>query len=233
MVTDFVSADYRWLQSPDGKEEARVLFKAGKARDGYFTNEDILKQTATAMEILKKHYLDEDHVLVFNNATTHLKHADGALSAHWMPKGISKPETNFGVKISVIGDDGKPVYQSDGKVLKKKVLMLNGKFADGTEQSFYFPEDHPTAPGLFKGMGIILEERGFTGTIGPKSLKAQCGKNFSCKPGATDCCCRWILYNQPDFVNVPSILETRCKAQSFKVLFLPKFHCELNFIEQC
>jgi transposase len=71
------------------------------------------------------------------------------------------------------------------------------------------------------------------GTTGPKSLKAQCGKNFSCKPGATDCCCRQILYNQPDFMNVPSILETKCKAQGFKVLFLPKFHCQLNFIEQC
>ena len=31
MVADFVSADYGWLRSPDGKQEARVLFKAGKA----------------------------------------------------------------------------------------------------------------------------------------------------------------------------------------------------------
>ena len=30
MVADLVSADYGWLQSPDGEEEARVLFKAGK-----------------------------------------------------------------------------------------------------------------------------------------------------------------------------------------------------------
>jgi hypothetical protein len=111
--------------------------------------------------------------------------------------------------------------------------MLSGTFADGTKQSFYFPEDHSTHLGLFKGMGIILEERGFTGTTGPKGLRAECGKNFSCKPGATDCCCRWILYTQPDFVNVPSVLETVCKAKGFKALFLPKFHCELNFIEQC
>jgi hypothetical protein len=78
---------------------------------GHFTNEDTLKQTAMAMEILKKHYLDEDHVFVFDNATTHIKCADGALSARQMSKGISKPETDFGVKISVIRDDGKPVYQ--------------------------------------------------------------------------------------------------------------------------
>ncbi|KAJ8579338.1 hypothetical protein M405DRAFT_897044 [Rhizopogon salebrosus TDB-379] len=42
-----------------------------------------------------------------------------------------------------------------------------------------------------------------------------------------------MLYNQPDFVAVESNLETVCKTRGFSVLFLPKFHCELNFIEQC
>jgi len=32
---------------------------------------------------------------------------------------------------------------------------------------------------------------------------------------------------------VPSILEKHCRQQGFHVLFLPKFHCKLNFIEQC
>jgi hypothetical protein len=31
MAADYVSADYGWMWSPDGKESARVLFKAGKA----------------------------------------------------------------------------------------------------------------------------------------------------------------------------------------------------------
>lgn len=30
MVAHFVSADYGWLQSKDGAETARILFKAGK-----------------------------------------------------------------------------------------------------------------------------------------------------------------------------------------------------------
>ena len=47
------------------------------------------------------------------------------------------------------------------------------------------------------------------------------------------CCCRRILYNEPDFVNVESCLEATCKALGVLVIFLPKFHCELNFIEQC
>jgi hypothetical protein len=30
MVADMVSAEYGWLCSPDGKEEAQILFKASK-----------------------------------------------------------------------------------------------------------------------------------------------------------------------------------------------------------
>jgi hypothetical protein len=43
MAAHFMSADYGWLQSPDGKDMGRVLFKAGKNRKGYFTNENVLK----------------------------------------------------------------------------------------------------------------------------------------------------------------------------------------------
>jgi hypothetical protein len=42
-----------------------------------------------------------------------------------------------------------------------------------------------------------------------------------------------MLYNEPDFVGVESLLETHCKSRGYGVIFLPKFHCELNFIEQC
>ena len=118
MVADFVSANYGWLRSPDGKQEARVLFKAGKAQQGYFTNEDILEQATNAMDILEKHYPDEKHVLLFDNATTHQKRADDALSASKMPKFTPKLGKNWGVQTNVIGVDGKPVYGPDGKLLK-------------------------------------------------------------------------------------------------------------------
>jgi transposase len=42
-----------------------------------------------------------------------------------------------------------------------------------------------------------------------------------------------VLWKQPDFTEVESLLEIECKARRFKVVFLPKFHCELNFIEMC
>src|SRR5712671_1046744 len=134
MVADFMSADYGWLRSPDGKEDAQVLFKAGKAREGYFTNEDILKQTWRAMEILKKHYPNEDHILVFDNATTHLKRPDEALSARNMPKFTCKEGTNWGPEMNAIGANGKPVHGPDGRVVKVKIRMANATFADGTAQ---------------------------------------------------------------------------------------------------
>jgi hypothetical protein len=229
MVANFISADYGWLRSPDGKESVQVLFQAGKGRDGYFDNNAIQAQAEHAMEILSKHYPDEDHVLIYDNAKIHIKRAEGSLSALKMPKG---PSENFMVEVNDVEDDEKLRYSPDGKIKKKKVPMLNGRFADGTEQEFYWSADadHPHA-GKFKGMAVILEERGFTSA---SKMRAQCGKKFSdCHPGEMACCCRRTLFNQPDFVNVPSILETEAKAKGLTVLFLPKFHCELNFIEQC
>jgi hypothetical protein len=41
------------------------------------------------------------------------------------------------------------------------------------------------------------------------------------------------LFNQPDFIGVRSILELACESRGFELIFLPKFHCELNPIEQC
>ncbi|KIK82357.1 hypothetical protein PAXRUDRAFT_95498, partial [Paxillus rubicundulus Ve08.2h10] len=56
---------------------------------------------------------------------------------------------------------------------------------------------------------------------------------FKCTSGLVDCCCHHILYNQHDFIHVESLLEITCKRKGFRLLSLLKFHCELNFIEQC
>jgi hypothetical protein len=119
-----------------------------------------------------------------------------------------------------------PVHNEDGTLTKVKIKMTDANF-DGQPQPLYFPNGHPHA-GTFKGMATILEERGFDAS---KKL-AEC-KGFKCRDANADCCCRRILYNQPDFVNVESLLEQACKSHRFRVIFLPKFHCELNFIEQC
>jgi hypothetical protein len=183
-------------------------------------DEDMLMQATTAMDILERHYPDEKHVFLIDNAMTHQKQADDALSASKLPKFTPKPGRNWCVETNVIG--------ADGKLLKQKVPMANGTLADGSPQEFYFLAGHKRE-GVFKSMAIILEERGF---VDAPKLQAQC-KNFKCTKGATSCCCCQILYNQPDCTNVKSNLEIICEACGFQVIFLPKFHCEINFIKQC
>ncbi|KAI0324035.1 hypothetical protein GY45DRAFT_1349605 [Cubamyces sp. BRFM 1775] len=230
MVADFVSADYGWLRSPDGKTSTRVFFCPGKNRDGYFTHEEILAHATATMDLLQEHYPTEQHVFIFDNAPTHLKRAADALSARKMSKfPTQKDKLMFGVEQNVISANGKPVYSPDGKILKTKIRMGNAMFSNGSPQSLYFPDNHPTHPGAFKGMAVLLEERGFKHA---RQLNAQC-PDFKCQPPALDCCCRRLLFNQPDFRDVETLLEAHCRARGFTVLFLPKFHCELNCIEQC
>jgi hypothetical protein len=77
MVLDFALANYRWLH---------FLFKAGKGCDGYFTNEEVYEQLINACNIIEATYPNNNHVFAFNNATTHTKCPDDALSAMKMLK---------------------------------------------------------------------------------------------------------------------------------------------------
>jgi hypothetical protein len=81
--------------------------------------------------------------------------------------------------------------------------MRDGHLSNGDVQSFYFPDDHPSMPGWFKGMEQIIQERGLWPAEG---LNAQC-HNFRCTPGRTDCCCQRLLFSQPDFTNHKSQLQ--------------------------
>ncbi|KAH9948611.1 hypothetical protein B0H21DRAFT_777826 [Amylocystis lapponica] len=160
MVADFISADHGWLRSPDGTEDARVVFKAGIGRDGYFINENIVAQAHRMMDVAVKLYPRKRHRAAYDNAPTHRKRPDGALSARKMPRNVPKEGTNWLIEVSQIGDNGQPVYGPDRKPLKMKVRMGDGQFSNGEPQALYFPLGHLRA-GVFKGMATILEERGF------------------------------------------------------------------------
>ncbi|KAJ7192309.1 hypothetical protein GGX14DRAFT_537754 [Mycena pura] len=143
MVADFVSQDFGWSPtSLDGTRTARRFLKPGKNRDGYFTCDDICEQANVMMDIVTEVYPDFEHAFVYDNATTHKKRADGSLSARKMPKGTKEWETETG--------------KVNGKMTKTK--MTDATF-NGQPQPLYFPSDHPQA-GLFKGMAVILQERG-------------------------------------------------------------------------
>lgn len=46
------------------------------------------------------------------------------------------------------------------------------------------------------------------------------------------CCCQHILYNQLDFVSQKPLLQEHIKSHGHLCNFYPRYHCELNFIEQ-
>lgn len=225
MIAHVISANYGFLE--DGTRTARRLLKPGKNRDGYFTNNNILEQFREMVSIAKSKYPDDHHIFVYDNATTHLKCPENAPSARHMPKFTPKPGNNWLVDVTKCTPDGRPVRRADGTIEKVKARMADTKF-NGQIQSLYFPEGHPCA-GVFKGTQVILEERG-QHEIAKK--KAQC-KDFKCPPGIRDCCCRRFLYTKPDFTHGESNLEILAKELGVEVMFLPKFHCEINPIKQC
>ena len=68
--------------------DARVLFKAGKNRDGWFGSEDLIAQVDRAIDIfdgLTKGYAQA--LFLFDNAPSHQKRAPDAISARKMIKG--------------------------------------------------------------------------------------------------------------------------------------------------
>jgi hypothetical protein len=171
-------------------------------RDGYFDNDDLLNQVENAIDIFDRMYPDAQALFLFDNATTHQKRAADALSAKHMPKSC--------------------------KIWRPGQLRMRDATFNGTEQPLYWPDNHSQFPGCFKGMKQIIQERG----LWRNGLKAQCKSTCWSACTGTACCCRRILFNQPDFVNQKSALEELIEDRGHLCTFYPKFHCELNFIEQ-
>lgn len=142
MAANFVSADKGWLADLEGVQSARVLFKPGKGRDGYFTSDEVIDQANKAMDVFDQ-YPEEVHAAVYDNAKTHQKRAEDAPSARHMPKNIPKDGMNWGVDVTMRDGSGRPVHAPDGSVRKVKVQMRGAHFRDGREQPLYFPPGIP------------------------------------------------------------------------------------------
>ncbi|KAF7306253.1 hypothetical protein MIND_00416100 [Mycena indigotica] len=147
MVSDFLVAHWGRLRLDDW--EARLFFRAGKNRDGYFTNDELLAHVDNAIDIFEsKTHKFATGLFLFDNAPSHQKRAADALSARKMPKGPHATWTNT----------------ANGP------KMCPGRMADGSVQQLYWPAGHPTMPGWFKGMEQILRERG----LYRNGMNAQC-----------------------------------------------------------
>lgn len=118
---------------------------------------------------------------------------------------------------------------------KSKVNFRPGRFSDGSPQELNYPVDHPKPElrGAFKGLAKIFEEHGFPNA---QKFRLECptGKGQpGCPLNQIDCCAGKCMANQPDFLEQKTVLQLLAESCGHSVLYLPKYHCELNPIEQC
>lgn len=163
----------------------------------------MIEQVKVAIDVFERKCPGAQALFLFDNATTHQKRALDALSARSMPKSCK-------------------IWRPGKEKMRDAVLP------DGTRQPLYWPDDHPEYPGYFKGMEQILRERG----LWHDRLRAQCPGPWKDCGGKTDCCCRRIIFNLPEFSAQLSALAELIEERGHLCDFYPKFHCELNFIEQ-
>ena len=98
----------------------------------------------------------------------------------------------------------------------------------GEQQSFYFSDDHPNYPGWFKRMEQIIRKHGLWPDTG---LPVECtGPKHP--EGQASCCCHHILYSQPGFILQKPLLQEHIESCGHLCNYYPKYHCELNLIEQ-
>ncbi|KAJ3780362.1 hypothetical protein GGU10DRAFT_397818 [Lentinula aff. detonsa] len=133
MVSSFLMPD--WGLLTDEEDEAQLFFKAGKTQDGYFSGDDLLAKVEKAIDIFEnKTHGMMTGLFMFDNAPSHQKRSQDALSARKMPK---KPSESW-------------THHPNGP------KMRDAQFNDGTAQSLHFSDDHPTMPGWFKGTQQIF-----------------------------------------------------------------------------
>ena len=135
----------------------------------------------------------------------------------------------------VNNSQGHCAYAEDALMVSRMNLRPGGKQArmrDGWfiingqkfDQPMVFPPDHPDFPNQPKGMKEVLQERG----LWQNKLCMQCKQ---CPDDGITCCAKQILQQQPDFKAQKSLVQEVIEAAGHICVILPKFHCELNFIE--
>ena len=110
----------------------------------------------------------------------------------------------------------------------KQARMRDGWFLQNGQrvaQPMVFPTDHREFPDQPKGMKQVLQER----NLWVDGLLMKC--QDKCRVDSGNCCAKRLLEVQPDFQEQRSLVWEVIEAAGHLCIFLPKFHCELNFIE--
>jgi hypothetical protein len=208
-VSDFLTDVCKHLTLADGDvatndecvKEACEIMKPSKNYDGWWTTDDLAKQVVEKALPIFE--------CCFPNAQA-LFAFDNATSH------VAFTTDTLRAKQMNLGRDG------------KQPQMWPTTYGNGIVQKMCFPPAHP--PLLYgepKGL-IILEECDFW----QPGLRLECKdqKNNSCKDGKACYVCN-VMASQPDFKAQHCLLEQMLTKCGHLSIFYPKFHYELNYIE--
>ena len=183
-------------------------------KDNYWTGDKMVEQTIKlALPIFHYAFPNCQALFAFDNASNHNSFASDALL-------VSRMNHNPG---------GKQALMREGFIHSK-----------GRPQTMVFPANHPILAlrGKAKGIEQVLWERGLwqerrsDGHLFllecPKG-DGRAGCNLELEGG---CCARTVLSQERDFQEQKGRLQEELEASNQQVIFYPKFHCELNFIER-
>lgn len=205
-----------------------IKYGSGKNDNGWWDSNKMVKQVLEkAIPIFEKAFPNHMGVFAFDNSSGHSFKAPDALVA-------SRININPGGKQPIMHD----TYYAGN--VQSMVFRIGDCFWDTTI---------PISAGLItapKGMKQVLQER----ELWRIGLLKQCGsdkKKMDRREGETEeerdqrridecvqgrnCCCLRILEAQTDFKSEKSLLELEITKRGHEVIFYPKFHCELNYIE--
>jgi len=179
-------------------------------KDNYWTGEKMVDHTRRIIPILKYAFPGCEGLFAFDNASNHSAFAPDALVASKMN----------------LGPGGKQPLMREGWDYNRNL-----------PQSMVFGENDYRC-GKAKGIQQVLKERGLWRercSDGRKFL-LSCPKTHD-RPGCNPtleggCCATTLLQSQRDFQQQKGHLQEEVEASGHRVIFYPKFHCELNFIER-
>lgn len=211
MVSGFICSCHGFMQL--NLLKSYKLFRPGINNDGWWINQDLVNQVNECIPLFKELHQNKKIVLVFDNSMNHHKKPLDGLDANVIPK------KDGGSNCPVMRNT---TYNYNDKVYVQQLQHLNG---------------------VIKGAKNILEERGLfipNMQLVCSDCKADikhCDRNENNNKQTIEirksrqCCIRYCLQHENDFMNQKEWLSEVVIQSGFSIIYLPKFHCELNPIE--
>ena len=108
-----------------------------------------------------------------------------------------------------------------------KTSFIDPFTGEAVEQEMQHPDGVP------KGIETVVRERKLWNMVRNTSrVRCQeCAVGGDTTENHTYCCMYRALSTQPDFANQKEWLQETVENSGHLIIFFPKFHCELNFIE--